>query len=256
MANLRVHPGPLRRALLVAALVFSPSSLIHAQPVLEDQAVERLRESTTYLAGLERFALQAEATIEFVLLTGQKIQVDDSSEALVKRPDRFYAARRAGDIDQEFFYDGKSLTLVDGAAGYHATVDAPGTLEGMLDFVRDSLDIVAPAGDFLYANAFDLLMQDVYSGFVVGTAIVHGLACDHLAFSAPGTDWQVWIQQGDKPLLRKLVITSRDVVNAPQFTVLIREWDLAPDVSDTRFRFEPDESSRQIEFITSGAATP
>ncbi|HYO28597.1 MAG TPA: DUF2092 domain-containing protein, partial [Azonexus sp.] len=54
---------------------------------------------------------------------------------------------------------------------YFATVPAPATLEQMLDFARTTLDIVAPAGDLLYANAFEILMDNVTSGFVVGNLV-------------------------------------------------------------------------------------
>jgi hypothetical protein len=248
--------GFILKQAVIAGLILAAPTWVLAQPVLEDAAVERLREATAYLSGLERFALNTESSIEAVLLSGQKIQYDDASVLIVKRPDKLYAARRGDLVDQEFFYDGKRLTLADGGAGFHATVDAPATIEGMLDFARESLDIVAPAGDFIYTDAFDILMEGVYSGFVVGPAVVQGALCDHLAFSAPGTDWQVWIQQGDRPLPRKVVITSRDVVNAPQFTVIIRDWDLAPDVSDDRFRFGSAESSQAIGFTALGAETP
>jgi len=248
--------GFILKHTLIAGLILTAPACVLAQPVLEDAAVERLREATAFLSGLERFALHTESSIEAVLLSGQKIQFDDASVLTVRRPDKLYAARQGDLVDQQFFYDGKSLTLADGAAGFHATVDAPATIEGMLDFARDSLDIVAPAGDFIHADAFDILMEGVYSGFVVGPAEVQGTLCDHLAFSAPGTDWQVWIQQGDRPLPRKVVITSRDVVNAPQFTVVIRDWDLAPDVSDERFRFGSADSSQEIGFIAVGAETP
>jgi Predicted periplasmic protein (DUF2092) len=59
---------------------------------------------------------------------------------------------------------------------------------------RDKLDIVALAGDLIYANAFDILMQDVTSGFVVGKGTVDGVRCDHLAFRSAHVDWQIWIQ--------------------------------------------------------------
>lgn len=159
-------------------------------------------------------------------------------------------AKRQGDlVDQEFFYDGKTLTLHDSKAGFHASIDVPDTLEGMLDFARDSLDIVAPAGDFVYSNSFDILMDGVEAGFYVGPSFVEGVVCDHLAFSSPGTDWQIWIERGDKPVPRRLVITSTDVLNAPQFTVHIRDRDILPKVSDTDFSFRKHDSSTAIEFM-------
>lgn len=215
---------------------------------IETEAVEKLENSMSYVAGLGRFALETSSSIEVVLHSGQKIQLDSTVDLTVQRPNKLHAIRKGEIGEQEFFYDGESLTLHDGATNYHATVDAPATLDGMLDFARDSLDVTAPASEFIYSNNFEVLMEEVKSGFVVGTSFIDGTACDHLAFSAPGTDWQIWIQQGDKPLPRRLVITSRDVLNAPQYTVRIHDWNLTPDLSKQEFSYTGQENSIAIDF--------
>ena len=221
------------------------------EPTIDDAAVKRLKTSLDYGAGLERFTLVTNSTIEMVLQDGQKLQFDNAIRATVQRPNKFHA-RRLGDlVNQEFFYDGQSLTLQDGTAGFHATVAAPDTIEGMLDFARDTLDIVAPAGDVIYDNAFELLMDGVESATHLGPTYVEGTVCDHLAFSAPGndTDFQIWVQQGEVPLPRRIVITSREITNAPQFAVHIREWDLSPDIARGLFEFDAEDSSTEIGFI-------
>ena len=77
---------------------------------------------------------------------------------------------------------------------------APGTIEGTLDFVRDSLGLIIPISDLVYSNAFPLLMQDVTFAAVVGKAFIGGVKCDHLLFSRPGVDFQVWVADSGKPL--------------------------------------------------------
>ena len=228
---------------------FASLPVAYAQPSPPDPAaVEKLRRSLDYVAGLEKFSLDAQTLLEAVMLTGQKIQYANAVQLTVQRPNKLLAVRSGELVDQAFYYDGASLTLSNPSDGVYATVAAPGTLDSMLDFAREKLDIVAPAGDLIVQNAFDILMQDVQSGFVVGTSYFAGTPCDHLAFSAPGTDWQIWIQQGDQPLPRKMVITSRDVISAPQFTVEISDWNLAPAVDDSTFRFTPPEGSMAIGF--------
>jgi len=78
------------------------------------------------------------------------------------------------------------------------------TIESMLNFARDSLDNVAPVDELVGADDFDILMEGVYSDFAAGPAIVQGVFCDRFALGAPGTDWQVWVQQGDRTLLRRV----------------------------------------------------
>jgi hypothetical protein len=254
MSKSKRNSGSAARAFLAASVLsVVPGWVSAGQPGLDPGAVELLRKSTSFVGGLQQFSLEAHSSIELVLLTGQKIQFDSASAGIIQRPDKMYAVRLGEVEDQEFFYNGKTLTLHQLDAGFYATVEVPDTLEGMLDFARDSLDIVAPAGDFLYANAFEILMDGVTSAFVVGPSFVEGVMCDHLAFSKPGTDFQVWIQQGEQPLPRRIVITSRDVVSAPQFTVQIRDWNLAPGVSADRFNFIQPDEAQAIDFILLGA---
>ena len=61
-----------------------------------------------------------------------------------------------------------------------------------------------------------------------GSDLVEGVLCDHLAFSRDDTDWQVWIEAGERPVPRKLVITSIDLPGTPQFGVVITSFE--PDV--------------------------
>jgi hypothetical protein len=119
----------------------------------------------------------------------------------------------------------------------------------MLDFARNSLDVVAPAGDLLYKNGYEILMNGVLSGFVVGKAVIEGVRCDHLAFRTPATDWQIWVQEGAQPLPRKMVITTRDLFNSPQFSVTVTKWDLQPRFDDQTFRFSAPAGAKKVDFL-------
>jgi hypothetical protein len=92
-------------------------------------------------------------------------------------------------------------------------------------------------------------MTDVTSGFVVGKGVVAGVRCDHLAFRAPHVDWQIWIEEGAQPLPRRLVITTRDVVNAPQFSVEVVNWNLAPKFGPDTFTFTAPRNGKKVDFV-------
>jgi hypothetical protein len=245
---------PRTAAFALGMLVLSTAG---AQPAgIDPQATALLRASTDFVARQTSFAVQVRNTLEVVLASGQKIQFDHRARQVVQRPDRLRAERTGDLVDQVFIYDGKSLTLHNPAQNVYATTAVPPTLEGMLDFARDRLDIVSPASDLVYRNAYDILMDGVTQGFVVGKGFIEGVRCDHLAFRAPHVDWQIWIQEGAQPLPRKLVITSRDVVNAPQFEVVITHWDLQPAITPQTFTFVPPAGAKQLEFLPPARPAP
>ena len=126
--------------------------------------------------------------------------------------------------------------------------------DAMVDYARDSLDIVAPAGDLITIDAYDRLTADATSGFVVGKSVVDGVRCDHLAFRSGAVDWQIWIEDGDKPLPRKYVITSLDIPQAPQFAQVMSNWSTDTAFKAEHFEFTPPSGSRAIRFLPVGAA--
>lgn len=241
------------RALLAAAVtVFVPAAATpaFAQPAGIDPLAENLlRKSTDFLAKQTKFSVETRSSLEVVLVSGQKIQFDHTARHSIQRPNKLRAERTGDLVDQAFYYDGKSLTLSNPSDRYYATVAAPGTLEEMLDFARGTLDIVAPAGDLVYKNAYEILMDGVTDGFIVGKGIVEGVRCNHLAFRAPHVDWQIWIEEGSQPLPRKLVITTRDIVNAPQFSVVVTKWNLKPAFTPQAFTFTPPSGAKKIDFV-------
>lgn len=222
----------------------------HAQPAgVEPQAEKLLRRMSDYLASRQQFTLKAESTLEAVLTSGQKLQYDSPATLMVSRPNKLRAHRKGDITNQEFFYDGKTLTLYNPRENLYATTAAPATLDETLDFAREKLDIIAPAAELLYKNAAERMLKESTSGFVVGPSVVAGVKSTHLAFRGAEVDWQIWIEDGNKPLPRKFILTSKKVSGEPQFTVLIRNWDIAPKLTDREFSFTAPKVAKKIEFL-------
>jgi hypothetical protein len=62
-------------------------------------------------------------------------------------------------------------------------------------------------------------------------------------------DWQIWIEDGDKPLPKKFVITTKLMTGAPQFTVSIKSWNLSPKLKEDMFTFVPPKDAQRIDFV-------
>ena len=249
--------GPTVRKIteLAFVLIAAAGGAALAQPTgIEPEAVKLLKASTGFLAAQKQFTVDTRSSLEVVLKSGQKIQFIHAAKQSLQRPNKLRAERVGDLVDQVFYYDGKTLTLQNPQDKVYATLAAPNTIEAMLDFAREKLDIVAPAADLVYGDAYNILMTDVTSGFVVGKSVIEGVRCVHLAFSAPHVDWQIWIQEGSQPLPRKLVITTKDVINSPQFDVVMTKWNLAPKFTAQTFTFEPGKGMRRVEFLPPSAS--
>ena len=243
-------------ALGTIALSLTPVD-VRAQADLEPEAMQILKKMTDYIGGLKSFSMHTENTLEDVLVNGQKIQYDFATSVVIQRPNKLHADRTAYRHRQLLVYDGKTLTIHDhqGDNYYYAATPVPDNIDDLLHFARDKMDIVPPSGDMVFTNAFELLTAGIKTGDVVGKAIIGGVECDHLAFTSPLVDWQIWIADGDQPLPYKYVLTTKDDPSHPQYIVLISKWNVAPDVNDELFEVKPPPGAKETEFITAGAGT-
>jgi hypothetical protein len=234
----------------VLALSANVSTEVRAQaPAVDPAAVRILEQMTDYLGSLKQFSLHTQTTLEDLLDSGQRVDFDISANVIVSRPNKLYAERRGDLIDQVFYYDGKTLTLHNPSDMVYATETAPGTVEGLLDFARESLGITVPAADLVYRNAFLLLMEDVNFAKVVGKAFIGGIKCDHLVFSRPGVDFQVWVAEDGRPLPYKYVVTDTGIPALLSVTTVMSHWNVAPGVADSSFTFVPPQGAKKIAFL-------
>lgn len=216
---------------------------------VDPAATAAMKRMTDYLASLPAFSLDTSNTLDVVLDSGQKIQFDSATSFTAKRPDKFFGKRHGDIVNQDFFYDGKNLTLVNPDSKVYAVVAAPATIDDTLDFIGNELDIVAPGGDLLHKDSFSRLTAEATSGFIVGQSVIEGKVCDHLAFRSPGVDIQVWMQTGDKPAPCKYVITTTDLPSMPQFSVTVRDFNAAPALNDSQFLYTPPQGASKIDFL-------
>ena len=213
-------------ALAVVLAMFLPTDSRAQSAAIEPKADQLLRKMSDYLGGLQQFRVQTENTLEVVLKSGEKIQFTSPADLSLRRPNNLRAQRKGDIVSQDFYYDGKTLTLYNHDHKYYATVNAPPTIDETIDFARTVLDVYAPGGDLIFKNPYDILTEDVISGFYVGTSVVWGVKTHHLAFRGNTVDWQIWIEDGDKPLPKKFIVTTKWMTGAPQFSVTIKSWNL------------------------------
>lgn len=253
--NLSVAQRPWGRHAVAALLLVPLAAPLQAQTI-DPEAERLLKSSMSYFGQLGRFGFSARSSFDVVLKSGQKIQLDSSFDAVVQRPDRLRVRRDSGPDELRLYYDGRSLTLWRPAKKQYVSLPAPDTLDETIDFAREKLGIIAPAGDLIGANAYQILMDGVTEALVVGKAVVEGVRCDHLAFRAPHVDWQIWIEEGPRPLPRQMVITTRDQPSQPQFGLVITKWNLQPRIEPQTFDFVAPQGAQKIELTLPETTTP
>jgi hypothetical protein len=105
----------------------------------------------------------------------------------------------------------------------------------------------------------ELIRKKVKHSLYVGFHKVRGVPCHHLAFDSDEVQVQFWIEAGDKPLPRKVVMNYKTLPASPQWTAYLSDWNLSPQLNDSLFVFSPPQGAEKIKFIpaqTSQAPKP
>lgn len=217
-------------------------------PAIDPKAERILRDMSTFLGSQRQFSVRTEGTLEAVE-SGQKLQFSRAGQVHLSRPDKLHVERTGDLADLELYYDGKQLSLWGKRSNLYATTPAPPNIDAMLEVASERLGLEPPGGDLLYSQPYEVLTEDVLSGSYVGRSMSDGVPVHHLAFRGNQVDWQIWIEDGPQPVPRKYVITSKDMPQAPQYTVRLSEWNLKPEFSPAEFTFTPPEGAQQISFL-------
>jgi hypothetical protein len=237
-------------ALLVAcalggALGASPQE---ARPrLVEPRADQALRAMCERLAGLSRFAFEAEETFDEIPDGEPRMQLTNVRRVAIERPNRLAADAHGDTLNRAAWYDGKTATLLDKAHNTYGQIEVPPTIDAALDYMAERYGIVAPLEDLLYSDPYEVLTESVLYGRYQGLHRAAGVLCHHLAFVQDTIEWQIWIDAGDDPLPRKFVITYVHEQGEPQYSAILRKWHLDPAFPEALFTFHAPPGAEQVE---------
>ena len=215
---------------------------------VDPDAVEALKEMSTYLGTLRSFEVTANVTQDLVTAEGQRVQLGQVAQYKVRRPNGFQIDLTTDFRKRRFYFDGKQFTVFAPELGFYATTEAPPTIRETIDLVEKKLGIDLPLDDlFRWNDPDNNREQQLTSGFEVGPATVDGVATDHYAFREGNHDWEVWIQQGERALPRKLVIVDRSDEAHPTYVARL-SWKINPAIASNEFTFKPGPNAKAIQF--------
>jgi len=210
---------------------------------------EIFRQSCDFLKNQPQFSFKAEVANDRVYAGGKKLQFGMEVKAAFRRPDKL-RIDGDGDLDSKLLiFDGKALTLYDKDRNHYASIDVAGDIDAALDKAYNDYGLKVGLAELGSTQLCNRAHKDLVNALYVGLHKVRGVPCHHLAFDRKDIHYQVWIEAGDKPVLRKVVITQKKLPDSPQWTAYLFDWNLAPSLGDDLFAFTPPAGAQKIKFM-------
>lgn len=224
---------------------FGTGALADEPPGAQD-ARALFKAMSDYVSSQNAISFKYDSDIEIVTRDLQKLTFSSSGTATVSRPDKIRMTRTGGFADVELVYDGKTLGLYGKNLNIFAKLPLTGNLDEVIDTIRADFGLDAPAADLLSNNPNEVMMANVTDAKDLGSGLIGGVECDHLAFRTNDTDWQIWITQGDKPRPCRFTITSKLLALAPEYTIEVTEWKDGSDASADDFSLKTADGAKEV----------
>ena len=173
----------------------------------EKDARNLFKAMSDYMAAQKTIAYQFETNLEVVTTEKQKLGLASTGTLTLNRPDKFRIRRTGGFADVEFLFDGKILTLLGKTANLYGQLEVPGTIDHLIDELRDKYGKPVPGADLLLSNINDELMATVVDVKDMGSGVIGGVECDHLI--------RADMSSPTSRLIRHRNIVSRSVIGKP-----------------------------------------
>jgi hypothetical protein len=231
----------------VLAMALAGAAGISAARAGEADAKGLLKAMSDYLGSQKAISFEYDSNLEIVTTQKQKVGLASSGTVTLNRPDKLHVTRTGGFANVEAVFDGKVMTLLGKNANAYAQADVPGTIDHLVDELRDKFHRPVPAADLLMASPYEQLMPLVVDTKDLGSGVIRGLECDHLAFRTKDVDWQIWIAQGDRPYPCRYVITSPKVTGFPQYTIDVRSWKAGGEVAPDSFSLQIPADAKKLQ---------
>jgi hypothetical protein len=225
-----------------------PSAQSQETDSVEPDALQALKDMSAYIATLSAFEVHADTTRDLVTENGHRVQLGGVSDYKVRKPDGFRIDVTTDYKQRQFYFDGKQFTVYSPQLGFYATTAAPPTNVQTIELVEDRFGIELPMDDlFRWNDPASGQVEALGSGWYVGPATVDGAPTDHYAFRQKDgkTDWEIWIQQGDQPVPRKMVIIDMTDPARPAYTARL-SWTVNASIPAGTFTFSPGPGAKQI----------
>ena len=240
--------------LLAIAFALSAAPLRATEPKAPagpPHAEDVLRAMSKYLAKQKAFSYHAEVEFDQLLPRGPKVRLSGAVDVSVARPGRLFVDYRDDISDRVVWFENGGVTLFDPVAGTYAQVSGPKDIDGMVAKLEKEYGVALPLGELAESDPDAVLTRGVDLAHYVGVHNVEGVHCHHVVLQRKDLDLQVFVEVGEKPLVRKLVFEYPERAGRPQYTASITEWSFEAPKSEL-FASKVPKGAAKVDFLPIG----
>lgn len=239
-------------AVCVAAL---PAEGGETQAQVTPGAEKILRQVSEYILRMKSFSVEISTSVKMEA-AGMKQEMDVACFVAVQRPNKISIELKKGTpilmgmgMQNRLVSDGVKLYAYSSATKKYTERDAPGELK--VGSGSDLPEMAFGAASAIFnPDPYQALLKDVIQVEDLGVASLDGVSCNRLKFKQNEGDAIIWIEAGERALVRKVTMElSKDVLEIGEFITTYENWTVNTDLPQDLFVFTPPEGAQKAESL-------
>jgi hypothetical protein len=246
------HVTTLAYLFVAITITIGPTTGTAAQPDLDPDALAILKASVGSITGAKTLSFRVRVARDRQATNNQLLTYFNEDVVTISRPDKLRIDVGGEHNDVQFFFDGKKAVLFEPEHRLYVSQPAPSTIDGVIQAL-DKRGVAFPINDLLRSNPYGSLVDGLQSAYVVGRVNIGKKTFIHLVFTEAAADWQLWVEPGDKPVPRGIVIVYKTEPGMPRITMDFLNWNLDAHPQPEMFNFVKPGDAHEIQFFPTRA---
>ena len=209
--------------------------------------IRHVREMSDYLAALGSISMTCSVALHEPSTVKKATAAPLQITLHRMRPDKLRADVASDPDTAGFRYAGSRASIFNLASGMYATAEEIDSLDAALSLLAELLNVPEVVVGLLGDDAFEALVTKTRTNDAryLGREDLDNRLCHHLAFQSPTGYWELWLELGDPPLPRRLLVGTAQGQDEARYLLQIRSWEVSAEFTEDFFVYEPSADMKQ-----------
>jgi len=224
------------------------------------KAEEVVRQACEYLAKQNNFKVVVSSSIK-MQMQGTNEEMNSIYQLAVERPNKMAMILKEGKMGASIISDGKHLYTHVPMMEKYSEEEAAETLDEIIEnsmilsgLSQGTMMFILPV---IISNPYALMMDGVLNGEYLGTEEWDGVQCHRLKFYQETFDWEMWVETGENPLIRKILPDMSktyqqmggEAMKNMQMSIAVefKDWQTGIEMAAGVFSFTPPPETEKID---------
>ena len=227
-----------------------------APPAVDPKALALIKAMSDKIAAAQSLSFRVHRAFDVPAANGQPLFYMVVSHVVLQRPDKLKVIVTGDGPPSEFYYDGKTMSVLFPDKKLVAIADAPPTLDDMFEAAIKKAGLYFPFVDLLASDPYKEITEGLQSAFVIGQSMaVDDTTTDVVALANKNVQAQIWIGATDN-LPRLVWLTPTELTGKPRSMMEFSDWKLGVQTSSADFTSAAAASAHKIDMAPPTSAAP